>query len=226
MMNNNIIISALLSLFSLLCDMKNNAKNKNKKRQTEGAIMITFDGLNPDDINFAANAIADVTKKFSSNIKRVLKGESNATIDMLELFAEALGRKVVVLTIPDSPALVDLVKKIGEETPYWWTVSGANNPQAVWAAFDRILGVSLKGSIADKKNKNALAAKEMPKITNLEKKLKSQMSFDDKLVLMTAILASAKYRDDIDLDALDDLTGEYLFKVLEMAGLYKYGLIK
>lgn len=66
----------------------------------------------------------------------------------------------------------------------------------------------------------------MPKITNLERRLKSQLSLDDKSVLMNAILASAKYRDDIDLNALDDLTGEYLFKVLEMVGRYKYGLIK
>lgn len=225
MINNNIIKSILLTLFALLCDM-NNVKKKSKEEQTKGAIMICSDGLSRDDINSVADAIADATKKFPTNIKRILNGESNATIDMLELFAEALGRRNVVLSIPNSTALDELIKKIGKRTPNWWAVSGSNNPQAFWAVFDKIMGASLKGSIADKKNKNVLAAKEMPKITNLEKKLKSKMSLDDKMVLMTAILASAKYRDDIDLDALDDLTGEYLFKVLEMVGRYKYGLIK
>lgn len=224
MMNNNIIKSAVLSLFSLLCDMNNNTKNKNKKRQTKGAIMITFDGLNPDDINSAANAIADVTKKFRTNIKRVLKGESNATIDMLELFAEALGRRNVVLSIPDSEALDDLIKNIGKETNYWWTVSGANNPQALWATFEKIIGRSVKGFIADEKNK--LAAKELPKITNLDKKLKDQFSLDNIVVLMNALYAMAKYRDDIDKEVIKDLACDQLINLMSLMGLYKYGLIK
>lgn len=115
------------------------------KTELKGAIFVNAHDLVKEPTNDPLKELAGEAKKDTSNVRRILNGRVNATIDSFELIAEAKGSRAAVIALPKSDYLDDVLQRSGERLDHFWRIPGLTmkNPHGI---ADFFLNIFVKSS--------------------------------------------------------------------------------
>lgn len=99
----------------------------------KGAIFVNALDLVKEPMTDTLKELANKAEKDSSNVRRVLNGRVNATIDTFGHIAEAKDCRATMIMLPESDYLDDVLQRSGERLKHFWRIPGLTmkNPHGI-----------------------------------------------------------------------------------------------
>lgn len=119
-------------------------KNKKNLKDMKKPILVLPNGI-------LSNLTSDQTKDLAaksgvelSRIRKILKGDTNFTIESIEAMGEACGFQFSLYPIPSSNLFDAFLKKHAEELPCYWRLAHESDYNHLFQLFMKSLGTNLE----------------------------------------------------------------------------------
>lgn len=129
LLSQSIMLHCSTNIFSQICNMKSIDYNTLKDRKTtKGAIFLVYEKSAFSGEPTIVSKVGEISDIHVSNVRKILAGSTNSNLDTFEKCVEALGKRIIIIEVPDTTELNLFLSKYGyKKNKFWKLPSNKNN---------------------------------------------------------------------------------------------------
>ena len=98
------------------------------RKTTKGAIFLVYEKSAFSGEPTIVSKVGEISDIHVSNVRKILAGSTNSNLDTFEKCVEALGKRIIIIEVPDTTELNLFLSKYGyKKNKFWKLPSNKNN---------------------------------------------------------------------------------------------------